>query len=757
MHPPNLTSAKGVVSSMSKADQMLTWLFPGDKSHPHNVERGLRLPEFSDNASISSSMQAEVSSSMCGDDDLFSDQGLWDLGWPPSPVLFADDAIDSDSFYNLLGAGSMFDELEKLNDEGCKSMKGLDTNTSDLHTDGPAKLSSSHLNNGETESMRTNLPGAPTQDTVFNSRPTIYLRQEMDPADFREYPRKFSASGSETEPSMPDSSRDSRETVSSIESSAWVRDHEGHKSNPADLVNPSESPIDLDGDKEDAIDRLAIHFDAKTILLLGQSELLCAQTTESDAIALSEPTLTAHTDFSTHHETATARSKNVSWDEAAADDWLSDITEHDEALDDGHPFLKCREELLLCGLQKFRAYVIHCQGNDSTEQHQLHGSEDSQDAGHGHSKRSLSVDDDSLNSGASPITGRKPPKRCRAGGVNRERTLACLFYKRNQIQHIDCLQHTLRRVKDVKQHLWRKHRQPQLYCPTCYEVFTERLHHDSHIQARTCSRREHPVWDGLSENLRDELSRRVDAGISEEEQWFSVWDIVFPGVERPRTAYLGGPLEELIEMLREYWGSSGQEVISTVLDQRGLPDWHMLSEERDLAILLPQLLWELISTILDQFLMSTARTIGQVPAISESFSALRDPQTTVARPSLPTPALSHTSSSQVSPPLPLPVIGENDFPSSEAMFSDTTWPTGHQRGVSGQDISDQPTDIAEPRLNQIESNVHRDFLGQESQGILELAGVLPSLHEDISIDGLAPNLGQQEPDNNDGDPFMGFG
>lgn len=58
--------------------------------------------------------------------------------------------------------------------------------------------------------------------------------------------------------------------------------------------------------------------------------------------------------------------------------------------------------------------------------------------------------------------------------------LACPFYKRDPKQHQVCGKYKLRRIKDVKQHIYRLHYNPELYCPRCrlkFECFSKRDHH----------------------------------------------------------------------------------------------------------------------------------------------------------------------------------------------------------------------------------------------------------------------------------------
>ncbi|KAF4484899.1 hypothetical protein CGGC5_v007277 [Colletotrichum fructicola Nara gc5] len=70
------------------------------------------------------------------------------------------------------------------------------------------------------------------------------------------------------------------------------------------------------------------------------------------------------------------------------------------------------------------------------------------------------------NSGNGPDSGRKRDKTSSA--LEDEERFACPYFKSDRVKHINCLHFQLKRVKDVKQHIFRKH---DFHCDTCYEVF----------------------------------------------------------------------------------------------------------------------------------------------------------------------------------------------------------------------------------------------------------------------------------------------
>jgi len=286
--------------------------------------------------------------------------------------------------------------------------------------------------------------------------------------------------------------------------------------------------------------------------------------------------------------------QSSSSDETSSD-WLSDMTEEDPVLPDDHPFLQHKTEILVCAFRGLRQYIT--QGNPGGPSDQgrdaIGGQTSSQNGQQGVSsgKRAAQTEGDEhaygeLSSGPSLRKRNKVIARLSPG---HQKPLACVFYKHDRVRHADCLRFSLRRIKDVKQHIFRKHRQPQVYCPTCYRTFPpdQRQECDSHIQARSCPSRPRPEWDGVTDEQSALISQKETPGAGDEAQWYSVWDKVFPGLPRPSTPYVENDFSA--EMIHEYWASSGPEIISRVLSSQHLLNWTVPNEERSLATLQLQL------------------------------------------------------------------------------------------------------------------------------------------------------------------------
>ncbi|KAK0705439.1 hypothetical protein B0H67DRAFT_383996 [Lasiosphaeris hirsuta] len=182
--------------------------------------------------------------------------------------------------------------------------------------------------------------------------------------------------------------------------------------------------------------------------------------------------------------------------------------------------------------------------------------------------------------------------------------LACPYFAHDSTRHKDCLQHDLRRIIDVKRHLWAAHRRPY-YCPICSTIFDTAKVCDSHIRGRQCQRRPSLKPEGLSKDQLDQLdqlnqlTQSPDPWQSEKRDWFLIWDVVFPDQERP-SPYLSNTIESVqaVGWLREYWERHGQCIIEDVLNKRGIYDGESRQEERNLAALQGLVLEDMIGRLL---------------------------------------------------------------------------------------------------------------------------------------------------------------
>lgn len=177
-------------------------------------------------------------------------------------------------------------------------------------------------------------------------------------------------------------------------------------------------------------------------------------------------------------------------------------------------------------------------------------------------KRSLdriSLDDRDILDGSE----NEPSTRLKTTHNQWARSLACPFYKHYPFQHRKCLALSLRRPKDVKQHIYRSHTQPEFYCARCYQIFDTATDRDTHWRDRLCDRLDSPVslkFQGITENQRKLLNEKSPRELSVEAQWFQIYATIFPVSELPRSPYVGNDLEEMVPLLRERWETQGYKI-----------------------------------------------------------------------------------------------------------------------------------------------------------------------------------------------------
>ncbi|KAH9892206.1 hypothetical protein F4778DRAFT_784945 [Xylariomycetidae sp. FL2044] len=153
-------------------------------------------------------------------------------------------------------------------------------------------------------------------------------------------------------------------------------------------------------------------------------------------------------------------------------------------------------------------------------------------------------------------------------GDHERRRLACPFYKKDPSEYQDCGRFDLYRRQDVKQHINRKHRKPDKYCPVCFTEFKEAKTRDDHIREARCTQQPEPKFKGISEQQAARLRDLNGRGRTDEQHWYDIWEIIFPGEAHPKSTYMGSPRQEGIALLRAFWEQKRSRVIADSLRSR---------------------------------------------------------------------------------------------------------------------------------------------------------------------------------------------
>ncbi|KAI1270720.1 hypothetical protein F5Y18DRAFT_369296 [Xylariaceae sp. FL1019] len=149
--------------------------------------------------------------------------------------------------------------------------------------------------------------------------------------------------------------------------------------------------------------------------------------------------------------------------------------------------------------------------------------------------------------------------RPRLGENGTERAFACPFVKQSPVEHHKCTRFILKRIQDVKQHIFRHHCGPEIYCPVCFAEFERFQDRDDHIRQGGCTRQEIRLLY-ISDDQKQALRRKFSSS-DPEERWMNLWDLIFPGSRRPRSPYVENGQMELISSFRRYCDDKSSDII----------------------------------------------------------------------------------------------------------------------------------------------------------------------------------------------------
>ncbi len=134
-----------------------------------------------------------------------------------------------------------------------------------------------------------------------------------------------------------------------------------------------------------------------------------------------------------------------------------------------------------------------------------------------------------------PVLATETPKP----GEPPRKLFACPFWKKNPTKHQACFPRKLARIRDVKQHLTRKH--CPLYCESCKRVFEQLQDQQEHVVATGATRcvpRPFEALDGVKHHQQRMLREKSNSKHTAEEQWYVIWDILFEDIPRPNSPYM---------------------------------------------------------------------------------------------------------------------------------------------------------------------------------------------------------------------------
>lgn len=282
--------------------------------------------------------------------------------------------------------------------------------------------------------------------------------------------------------------------------------------------------------------------------------------------------------------------------------WESDESMETQDLEEGHPFLSAKNAILDHIILTYSDWVQSAQeGDDGT----CGGNGSSpyirppppgrRSAGREEKRKRPADDDSGLGNDLSSSLTVSVKRSCSdSGGL----TFACPFCKKDPGRYGICYNHKLSRIGDVKQHLLRRHAIP-IYCSSWNRTFDNEEDRDNHTRERTCEIRPKIVHDGVTAQQKKLLRKRTDTRLSEEEQWYKIFEILFPRHRRPESPYINQVFGAQVQHLRDYVTEEGPAIIIEHLAARESQDFP--TDETNISSFQHQLFREALQKVVQQW------------------------------------------------------------------------------------------------------------------------------------------------------------
>jgi hypothetical protein len=203
-----------------------------------------------------------------------------------------------------------------------------------------------------------------------------------------------------------------------------------------------------------------------------------------------------------------------------------------------------------------------------------------------------------------------------------KRPFACPFWKLNPAKYHDCFNKKLHKIRRVKQHLVRIH-MPEFYCDCCLRVFLTEQEKLTRWENKTtsCVFDKSRTFNGVTYGQRIKLSRKSKPHLSDSEQWFAIWHIVFPDRQKPSSPYIDQGLSEDLCQFREFSENRVPALFIEELQTQGL-----VVQGNEIVPLLQGAINRIQSAIFEEWLASRP-TAWRPSGSSRSFESVSQQQT----------------------------------------------------------------------------------------------------------------------------------
>jgi len=271
---------------------------------------------------------------------------------------------------------------------------------------------------------------------------------------------------------------------------------------------------------------------------------------------------------------------------------MSDSFESISLFDRGNPALPfLRAAIVRCLISDYQAYIKSTtsgnQDTGPTSWGTASGSASSRPSGSSEKKRRQQTS----GNGDEPPSKKPLHKRAKRSGSMEtpKKNFACPFAKAHPSKHGCCFSKVLSRIRDVKQHLDRSH-YPKFYCGRCSMIFPDEESYQQHVANPAglfCP--PSAQLDGITHEQRRQISRKSNPKFSVEQQWFALWDIVFPGRPPPASPYQDANVSEELWSFRTHWEIYSESILEreaqAMVDTGRWPGFQRLSAEERQSIL----------------------------------------------------------------------------------------------------------------------------------------------------------------------------
>ncbi len=262
-------------------------------------------------------------------------------------------------------------------------------------------------------------------------------------------------------------------------------------------------------------------------------------------------------------------------------------------------------------------------------------------AGHGWSqprsrpnrKRTACGRDESNDGGQ----GNMPPQKRQHRGNDDPFTkpLACPYWKLDPVRHRDCVKRDkFWEIKHVKQHLTRKHLEPDIHCGRCKTVFAKEDERQVHLREASAACVFKP-WDPsnhlITPSQQKQLQKKsMDCSVPK--RWFAVWKIIFPNHPPPGSPYIEAELAADLRGFREYARVRGRVVLLEQLRAAGVLEPSVSPSEEEIESRVLTAVDRALESAIEDFLASLPASENTSRPSRRSRSETSGQQTTTGPP-----------------------------------------------------------------------------------------------------------------------------